>query len=457
MAAPKVLKTVDLVIRHGHVVTANHDMLEFSDGAVAVDGGRIVALGPTDALDLSWRGRVTIDARGGIVRPGSIDAHIHVSQYTARSVLPRMGNGPINMGHWKAELRPEDEHASAALAAIDYLCSGFTGFVDPGTIFEPDAVAPVAEETGIRIWLTDPYVADQGRKLGEKNPELVAPPFLARWPATTDDAARRVGSQLWRNRARTGLVHAFVGIYGESTSSDDLRRHAVDVARRDRVQFQQHLGYTPAAYRDDAAQLGRTPLAEFERLHGLGEDITLLHMNEVSSDDEALILARRPALVWCPYGTLQAIGAGGRRNRMGALSQSGGRVALGTDIPRAINFETLGGLAVGVGAATSSPLAPRQILAMMTSNAAASVGADRETGSLEIGKSADVVVHHPPELSVDPVWEAIVLGGRRTVDKVFVAGRKVIDDGRSMLADTEVILEAARASVRAIVGRTGLS
>jgi hypothetical protein len=45
------------------------------------------------------------------------------------------------MGHWKAELRPEDEHASASLASIDYLRCGFTGFVDPGTIFEPDAVA----------------------------------------------------------------------------------------------------------------------------------------------------------------------------------------------------------------------------------------------------------------------------------------------------------------------------
>lgn len=457
MGVPDEPKAVDLVIRHGHVVTGGAGEAVIADGAVAVDQGRIVAVGPTGTMDRAWRGRVAVDAKGGVVRPGSIDAHIHVSQYTARSLLPRMGDGRVNMGHWKAELRPEDEHASAALAAIDYLRSGFTGFVDPGTIFEPDAVASVAGETGIRIWLTDAYVADQGRKLGEKNPELVAPAFLARWPTTTEVAARRVGSQLWRNAKASSLVRAFVGIYGELTESDPLRAHAIAVARRNRVQFQQHLGYNPAAYRDQEQGLGRTPLAELERLHGLGGDITLIHMNEISPDDEALVLARRPALVWCPYGTLQTIGAGYSRNRMGALSSSGARVALATDIPRAINFDALASLAVGCGAATGSPLAPGQILRMMTRDAAASVGAERETGSLEAGKSADIVVHRPLDLGIDPVWEALVLGGQVSIDKVFVAGSKVVDDGRLESAEVGEIIAAARASVRGLLVRTGLT
>jgi 5-methylthioadenosine/S-adenosylhomocysteine deaminase len=450
-------RAIDLVIRHGCVLTVNVAGDVIADGAVAVDKGRIAAVGPTAVIDQGWKGRASIDAQGGAVRPGSIDAHIHVSQYTARSVLPRMGSGPVNMGHWKAELRPNDEHVSASLAAIDYLRCGFTGFVDPGTIFEPDAVAAVAGETGIRIWLTDPYVADQGRKLSEKNPELVAPAFLARWPATTEEAMRRVGSQLWRNTHENGLVRAFIGIYGELTESDALRAHAVEVARRSTVQFQQHLGYTPAAYREQAAKLGRTPLAELDRLHGLAPDITLVHMNDVSPVDEAMLRARQSRLVWCPYGTLQTIGAGEGRNRMAALSREGARVAVATDIPRAVNFDALASLAVGCGTATGSALEPRHVLRMLTCDAAASVGAERETGSLEAGKSADIVVHRPLDLGVDPLWETAILGGRHQIDKVLVAGRTLVESGRLTVIDEGAIVAAARHSVAGLLQRSGLS
>jgi 5-methylthioadenosine/S-adenosylhomocysteine deaminase len=448
---------IDLVIRHGHVLTVNAGDEEIPDGAVAVDNGRIVAVGATAVIDSAWKGRSTIDALGGVVRPGSIDAHIHVSQYTSRSVLPRMGDGPVNMGHWKAELRPEDEHASAALASIDYLRCGFTGFVDPGTIFEPEAVARVAGELGIRIWLTDPYVADQGRKLGEKNPELVAAQFLARWPSSTEEAARRVGSQLWRNADEQGLARAFVGIYGEFTESDALRAHALKIARANGVQFQQHLGYTPAAYRDQAARLGRTPLAEIDRLHGLASDVTLVHMNDVGPDDEALLLERQARLVWCPYGTLQAIGAGSSCNRMAALARNGARVAVATDIPRVVTFDALAGLTIGCAAATGSPLGPRQVLRMLTRDAAASVGAERMTGSIEVGKSADIVVHRPLDLGVDPVWESAVLAGRHSIEKVLVRGRTLVENGRLTCADDGAIVAAARRSITGLLSRTGLA
>ncbi|MGT2466509.1 hypothetical protein ACVOMV_18035 [Mesorhizobium atlanticum] len=76
------------------------------------------------------------------------------------------------------------------MAAVDYLKSGHTGFVDPGTIFSPDAVASVSEEFGIRVWLTDAYVADAGEELKRHFPELASDSFLARWPKNRDEALR---------------------------------------------------------------------------------------------------------------------------------------------------------------------------------------------------------------------------------------------------------------------------
>ena len=180
-------------------------------------------------------------------------------------------------------------------------------------------------------------------------------------------------------------------------------------------------------------------------------------MNEVSPEDEAVLLARQSRLVWCPYGTLQTIGAGDSRNRMAALSRAGARVALATDIPRAANFDILASLAVGCGAATGSPLRSQQVLRMLTSDGAASVGAEQETGSLEVGKSADIVVHRPLDLGVDPVWETAILGGRDGIDKVLVAGRTLVDGGQLTAADASAIVAAARRSAAGLLRRSGLA
>jgi len=317
------LPKVDLLIHNVTVLTVDADDRVIHDGAVAVRGRSIVAVGASRDLQDTFDAAETLDARGGVVHPGFIDAHIHVSQYTARSVLPRMGAGPVTMGDWKGAIRAEDEHASASLAACDCLLSGYTGFVDPGTVFEPDAVAQVANEVGIRIWLTDPYVADRGSALADHNPELVSQSFLARWPKSLDEAAARVGQQLTRNDAGSGLIHAFVGIYGEATETDELRAHAVKVARENGVQFQSHLGYNPAGYRGETERLGKTPLAHFDEQHRLGPDVTFTHMNLVDPADERLLLDASARLIWCPYGTLQMIGLGDASSRMVPLSGNG--------------------------------------------------------------------------------------------------------------------------------------
>src|SRR5215831_2856880 len=104
MTDPTQPRTVDLVVRHGLVLTVDPCDTVHPDGAVAIDQGRIAGVGSTTGIDKTFKGRSEIDAQGGVVRPGYIDAHVHVSQYTARSVLPRMDAGPVTMGHWKAEL-----------------------------------------------------------------------------------------------------------------------------------------------------------------------------------------------------------------------------------------------------------------------------------------------------------------------------------------------------------------
>ncbi|MER8887745.1 amidohydrolase family protein [Mesorhizobium sp. M0816] len=450
----------DLLIHSGIVLTVDDQGTNFRDGAVAVKAGRISAVGPTAAIRARFTARETFDARGGMVHPGFIDAHIHVSQYTSRSVEPLMAGTAITMGHWKAVLTPEDEHASASLAAVDYLQAGYTGFADPGTIFEPDAVAAVAGEVGIRIWLTDPYVADLTQPMVDESPELSSAGFLARWPDSTDAAIKRLGSQLYRNRDAEGLVRAFIGIYAPTTATEVLWNAALATAHEHRVQFQEHRGYDPIQYLDEEEKAGRSAIARLEDTGALGPGSTFIHMNVIHRDDVARLGDTSTCIVWCPFQQMRAMGNGRAEPRMVELARAGAAVAVATDIPRNLNFDALGSVAACNAAALGVPVKGDELLRMRTIGAARSVGAGDYVGSLEIGKRADFVVREPASseaLGLDPYAETAVVGITRPPALTVINGKIVLRHGQLLGIEAEAAALAARASVKALLMRTGLA
>jgi 5-methylthioadenosine/S-adenosylhomocysteine deaminase len=448
--------TCDLLIRNAVVLTVDARDTVIDRGAIAIREGRILDVGPDAEVMARYVASRLIDAQGGVTHPGFIDGHIHVSQYTSRSVLSRMEGTSASMGDWKSRLTPDDEHASATLAALDYLRSGYTGFVDPGTIFEPDAVARVADELGIRIWLTDPYVADLAPALARQYPELANEAFLARWPGNTDEALRRMGSQLFRNQAPDSRVRAFVGLYGEGTDSSELFRAAVELGRKNGVQVQKHLGYSPAVYRKQEAELGRNMLEHLRDESSLCPHVTFIHMNVVRPADVHILVRHGVRVVWCPYGQLQMLGRGGAEGRMAELCRAGAFVGLGTDIPRVTHVGSLGTLAAACAVATGSLLSGREILRMRTVGTAATIGAEAQLGSIEVGKRADLVIREPhasEQLALDHAHEFGVIAGADSVATVIVDGRVVVENSHLLSADEGPIVARARQSARSLLTR----
>ncbi len=449
----------DLLVHNARLLTVNPDDTIIPGGAMAVRSGRIFAVGADDDIKSRFVSSHLVDANGGVVHPGMIDAHMHVSQYTARSVRSALAARGLTQGHWKAEIRPEDEHSSAALAAIEYLRSGFTGFVDPGTIFEPDAVVPVADEVGIRIWLTDPYVADNGRRLAETLGQLTSDGFLNRWPKSLDDALMRLGGQLFRNSEGSDLVRAYVGIYGEGTESLELHRAAVDLAKENHVQFQMHLGYLPSAQRAREKELGRSLYRHYAREGLLHVGVTFIHANVVRPDEVGLFAETGIGVVWCPFGQLHMLGEGGAEPRMAALQRARVPVGLGTDIPWVINFDQLAGMAIAASSISGETVSATEVLRALTIGGAAAVGAAHETGSLEAGKHADFVVRYPNlagDYRFDDPLEGVIHGGRETVRSVYIAGQLVLDAGEPVRVESGAAIENARQSARGIAARVGL-
>ena len=159
--------TCDIVITNAHVVTMDDARSVHAPGAVAVSGRTIVAVGPADAVGAEHSAARVIDARGALVHPGLVEPHCHVTVHSSRGALPdhppdplatsaRAGFGAFS--RWFNALEDEDEHASAALACLEMLLAGVTCFMDPGTAFEPDAVAAAAQRIGIRGSVADPFL-----------------------------------------------------------------------------------------------------------------------------------------------------------------------------------------------------------------------------------------------------------------------------------------------------------
>jgi cytosine/adenosine deaminase-related metal-dependent hydrolase len=142
---------------------------------------------------------------------------------------------------------------------------------------------------------------------------------------------------------------------------------------------------------------------------------------------------------------------------MPELARAGAPVGLGSDIARAINLDSLGGLAVAASTAAGTPVSAMEVLRMRTSGAAASIGA-ADLGELRAGQRADFVVRHPSatqDLGADPHLETAVLGARGTVRTVVVDGVVVVDESVPVGLDPEQVMADARASVRALRQRVG--
>jgi cytosine/adenosine deaminase-related metal-dependent hydrolase len=200
--APGMKRAVDLVIVNGYVVTVDAERRVFADGAVAIDGREIAAVGTTaDVLARFEPGR-TLDAGGGVVHPGFVECHTHATYHLARGAwgdtITYAELGPGIECAFVNAMDDEAEYTAALLACLEMAGNGTTCFIEAGTAFSPAAVAAAAETFGMRGLVADPFLWDAEETPGGYNAYR-----LQRAPASTERALRLLGSELHRNRDPT--------------------------------------------------------------------------------------------------------------------------------------------------------------------------------------------------------------------------------------------------------------
>ena len=444
----------DTLIRNGQVITIDSERRIYRPGAVAVTGSRIVDVGPDADLLRRYDANGDHRRRGWHRPPGFIDAHNHIVHTSCRGVgtLRDDTPAPVNFADWKAGVTDEDEAAATAMAGVEMLRSGFTMFIEPGSLFSTAAAAEAVERVGMRALFAPLYLWDR-RECFEAVPSLYSPSLMARAPIDLDRSLAQLDAELHRNSDPDALVRGYVFVYGVGTASPELMRAAHACARNAGVPLQLHAGYVPMEGEIYRNMTGFSQLVHLRDLGVLDEHTVIIHANVLDDDEESAVRETGCQVVWCPAAFFSLGLVRTASFRMAERHRQGTPVALGTDGAFACTPAGIMPAAHYASQAYGDPLSPGALLEMQTLNGASAAGMDPELGSLEPGKRADVVVRSPlaSEAHPDnnPVHLLALTMGTGTVDTVLVDGQVVLRDGHSTRVDEPEIYRTVSNSVTA--------
>ena len=430
----------DLLILGGTIVTARPDGLVISDGALAIRGEHIVAIGPRSDIQHTYSAPRSLDATHHLVFPGLVNTHTHLYQ----TLLKGLGDDLPLMDWLDActlpsipHLTPRMCYVAALLGCIESLRCGcttiFDYMVDLPDVQAFDAVLQAFHDVGIQGVL--------GRGLRDRAPEDTDVPLVPLQEQLAD-AARLVAAhgpdQVWLAPGATWAMHA--------DSLLATRRAANDLQTR----ISLHTDEVPFDSQESQRRFGMRTLPYLESIDFLGPDVLHAHCVQLDEDDCA-ILARYDGKV--AYNPVSNMYLGSGVPPIPRLLDMGVTVSLGADGAASNNSQDMlealkvGALLPKVAARDPSVFTAADALRIATVGGAAALGRD-DFGTLEVGKRADLFLFDPrrPKSTPvhDPVSTLVYASGELNVRTTVVGGRVVLDNGRACWLDQDGVLDEAQ-------------
>lgn len=451
---------VDRILTNGTIFTANIDQPFYSRGAIAIVDGRIAGIGKEDEITQKFDTAETIDLNGGVVHPGIIDAHLHLLSVPFHSLRIDPDGRSANQISYSSIKTETDDASVAAFAtstAITCLKKGITLFAEPGTLFETDALAAAVETVGSRAMVSAPYAWDDVKIFYDLMPGTMSDKLMQRAPADANRVVTQTRRELERNRHADALVKGYVCLYGLGSGTSDLISECVAIARDHEVAFSQHDGYLPEYVDAEEARFGATGIARLAALDCLGSDVSLTHLNVVRVEDVHTIRTSGTNVLWSPMNALHRGLHLDHTCHHPQWVRDGVTVAIVSDSAMDYAIGSTGLAGLFLSGAVGNRLDPHLPFYMQTIEAAKALGIERDLGSLEVGKRADIVVRKPKDMSEIPLSELGSLlttsSAMMNVDRVFIDGRTILKDGEMVTLDEGAALADSLAQRERILKR----
>ncbi len=451
-----------MLFTNATVITMNPTRDIISDGAVAIEGNRIVGVGKSAALLRQFDGDEVMDLQGKLVIPGLIDTHVHLAQALIRGCADDMA-----LIQWLCErvwvlqgnFTEEDGYVSARLCIAEMLKSGTTTFLESMLAhrYGFDGIAEVVDESGIRACLAG-IVMDVGTYATQSN---AMHPGMIESRETSLLGVLEMHSK-WEGAADE-RIHVWFGPRTPGGVSDELYREMGELARQRSMGITMHLAEVEADKLFLKEKYGLSPVYYAESVGLLGSKTVLVHMVWLTQEDIDKLAATGTHVSHNPSSNSKLASGVCKVPQMLA---SGVNVALGCDGgPSNNDYDMIREMKLAAlihKAVTNDPLiVPAEtVLEMATINGAHALGLEHEIGSLEIGKKADLVVvdlnrlHTTP--SMNPVSTLVYAATGGEVEMVIVDGQIIVEQGQLLTIDEDEVMEEARRHADALYQRAGI-
>ncbi len=428
--------SIDLLITGGAVVTMDGERRVFDNGFVAIRGEQIVEVGEMGRLKAKgYRARQIIDARGKIILPGLVNAHTHVPMVLFRGIAD-----DLNLQDWltkyifPAEAKNDTREfvvAGTRLGLAEMIRGGITTYAD--MYYFEDAIAEETRRAGMRGILGETVidfpVADnktwaEAMAYSEK--------FLTRWKGDS-------------------LITAAIAPHAPYTVSTEHLNEVRALAEKLDAPILTHLAEAPTETEFIAKTYNTRPAAYLERINFLSPRLLAAHVVHVNDEEIGILKRREVGVAHCPQSNMKL--ASGTAP-VPAMLKAGLRLGLGTDGAASNHdlslWEEIDSAAKLHKLISGDPTAvpAQEALAMATIGGARALHMEKEIGSLESGKRADVILVDMSALHLTPMYNfyshLVYAVKASDVSDTIVNGRVLMRNRRLLTINEGAVKTAAR-------------
>jgi 5-methylthioadenosine/S-adenosylhomocysteine deaminase len=431
------LPSVDLIVEGEYVVTMDADMRVVRNGAVAVEEGVIVAIGPAGDINGRYSAGERLGGEQRVVLPGLINGHSHAAMTLLRGVADDLELMTwLNDYIFPAEVAFVDAEfvrIGTELACWEMIRGGTTTFVD--MYYYPDAVASVVESCGMRAYVSATVI-------GQRSPDAEG----------AEDSLAKGLEFIGRWQGRNSRITPIFGPHANYTMNEEQLRATRQAANEVGVPISIHLSESPFEVQYSKENYGTTSINFFESIDFFDGPTIGAHVVWPTDEEIPILAERRIGVIHNPTSNMK-IASG--ISPVTEMLRAGVRVGLGTDGAASNNdldmWEEmrLAAFLQKVDRMDPTVLSASTVLKMATSGGAEAIGLGESIGSLETGKRADLIqvafddVHFVP--TYDVISHLVYVADEQDVASTVVDGKVLMRDGEMLTIDAARVREEATA------------
>ena len=426
---------VDTLIHARWIIPVEPESVTYEHHSLAIREGKIIDLLPTETALEIYTATTTEHLANHALLPGLINCHTHSAMTLLRGVADDLALIDWLQNHiWPLEqkwMSPEFVRDGTDIAIAEMLLGGTTCFND--MYFFPDITAQQALEHGIRA------------KVG-----LIVIDFPSAWAQNSEEYIAK-GLALHEQLQDASLCSTSFAPHAPYTVSDAPLEKIKALADELNLPIHMHIHETAFEVAQAQTESGQRPLARLAVLGLINPSLVAVHMTKLNAEEINILAESGAHIVHCPESNLKL--ASGFCPDAQCLA-AGVNVALGTDGAASNNdldmfgeMRTAALLAKGVSG-DASAVPAMTALKMATINGAKALGLDDVTGSLTIGKAADVIAIDLSALETQPLYspisQIVYAASRQQVSDVWVAGNRLLKQRQLTTMNLDDLKEKAQ-------------